>query len=1154
VTTSCPTCCAETPDGARFCPACGAALAVGAALATERKVVTTLFADLVGFTALGERHDPEDVDRALRDYYALARTIIERFGGVVEKFIGDAVVGLFGVPKAHEDDAERATRAALEIVAHMIELPRIGSECLQVRCAVNTGTAFVRLHARPEAGEGVLVGDAVNTAARLLSDAPAMGVVVGEATQRLSSRAIAYEAMAPQIAKGKFAPVARWLARGPIARRGVDLRRAYGAPLVGREVEIGILKGLFAQACASARPRLALIEGEAGVGKTRLVVELARWIDHEPGLIATWRQSRCLPYGEGSGFQPLADVVRLHCGIADGDDDSAIVEKLDRALGDTPEHDWISDRLRALLGLAAPPAEQDENFSAWARFLDLVAQEHPAVIFFDDLHWADEALLDFLGHLLGDGCTTPLLLIGAARPELLEQHPEIARYLGAAATGEDTPATRIDLASLSRHETERLVAELSPDVAADVTTVIVDRSGGNPFYAEELVRLLRDHRHGEVLESPGFDSLPDSLQALLTARLDALEADHKSMLGDAAVAGQEFSVDLVAAMGDRDPGDVLAMLAELNRREFVRPAPDRGPVGDSHFVFWHAMTRDAAYSELPRGARAGKHLAAARWLETRMSDGPDDPVTALAHHYVTAFDLLTEMGDESAAVALRQPAVAALARAGDAALPLDVRAAHDHYARGRSLAQKDDALRPRLILALAESSIRLGDLDAATQQLQSGIAELRAAGDRRAAAVALTRLSNVVYWRELGGVDTASHLRDQALELLQGDEPSPELVTVLEERAVQCSRDLEPQASVAFADEAIAMSERLGLPLPVRALAYRGAARCDAGDTGGLDDLRRARAMAVQRGEALVADSAAQIIADCVYAAEGPAAGLSIAREALSDAARRGEHLAETWFRMQVVQFHRLSGRWGEALDEALPLEARLEERESLSPLHDLRWDIAQIRLHQGDLVVAQRLLDWCLLQFSFHPFTRLQDLGAKIALASRLEDWRSAREALTEYEELGRNRRRSVPVAMTLAQVVRAAVRCDASDVGRSIVADLTRPRLLERAAVSTFHGLLAEQDGDLAGAERTLAAAALAWHEFGDPLEESLAMADRGRCLLALDRPADAVIHLKGARETLARLGARPALAEADQLLTRCGAPARVLPPSSASGPGHL
>ena len=1147
MTPSCPTCRAEAPEGARFCPACGARLEADLPEATERKVVTTLFADLVGFTALGERHDPEDVDAALRAYYTLARAIIERFGGVVEKFIGDAVVGLFGVPAAHEDDAERAVRAALEVVAHMNELPPVGDDRLQVRCGVNTGPAFVRLHARPEAGEGVLVGDAVNTAARLLSDAPAMGVVVGEVTQRLSSRAIAYEAMAPQVAKGKSAPVVRWLARGPIARRGVDLRRTDGAPLVGREVEIGILKGLFGSVCASARSRLALIVGEAGVGKTRLVVELARWIDHEPGLFATWRQGRCLPYGEGSGFQPLADVVRLHCGIADGDDDSTLVEKLDRAIGDAPEHGWISDRLRALLGLASPPAEQEENFTAWARFLDLVAQEHPAVIFFDDLQWADEALLDFLGHLLGKGCTAPLLLVGAARPELLEQHPEIARYLGAA-TGEDAPATRIDLASLSRHETERLVAELSPNVAADATTAIVDRSGGNPFYAEELVRLLRDNRHGEVLESPGFDSLPDSLQALLTARLDALEADHKSMLGDAAVAGQEFSVALVAAMGDRDPGDVLAQLAELNRREFVRPAHDRGPVGDSHFVFWHAMTRDAAYSELPRGARAGKHLAAARWLETRMSDGPDDPITALAHHYVSAFDLLTEIGDESAAVALRPPAVAALARAGDAALPLDVRAAHDHYARGRSLAQKDDALRPRLILALAESSIRLGDLDAAMQQLQSGIAELRAAGDRRAAAVALTRLSNVVYWRDLGGVDTASHLREQALDLLKGDGPSPELVTVLEERAVQCSRDLEPQASIAFADEAIAMSERLCLPLPVRALAYRGASRCDTGDTGGVDDLQRARATAVQRGDALVADSAAQIIADCVYAAEGPDAGLSIAVEALSDAARRGEHLTETWFRVQVVQFNRLSGRWDEALSKALPLEARLDERESLSPLHDLRWDIAQIRLHQGDLVEARRLLNWCLLQFSFYPFTRLQDLGAKIALDSRLEDWGSARQALTEYEELGRDRRYSVPVAMTLAQVARATVRCDASDVGRSIVAGLTRPRPLERAAVLTFYGLIAEQDGDLADAERTLAAAASAWREFGDPLEESLALTDRGRCLLALGRPADAAIHLAGAREVLARLGARPALAEADELLTRCGV-RRILPPPSSA-----
>ncbi|MEI6726809.1 MAG: adenylate/guanylate cyclase domain-containing protein, partial [Actinomycetes bacterium] len=354
-------------------------------MSTERKVVTTLFADLVGFTALGERHDPEDVDAALRGYYALARTIIERFGGVVEKYIGDAVVGLFGGPLAHEDDAERAVRAALEIVAHLHELPVIGDERLQVRAAVNTGPALVRLHARPGAGEGALVGDAVNTASRLLAEAPPMGVVVGEMTQRLTSRAIVYEGMAARSAKGKAKPIERWLARGPIAQWGTAIAPS-ATPMIGREVELGVLLGLLDKAIASRSPQYALIEGEAGLGKTRLVREMLRRVDERPDFFCTWRQGRCPAYGDGLAFWALGEIVAGHAGILQSDGPEAAEEKLEKALGDGERDEWLLARLRPLVGLPAPQIDRDDAFAAWLQFVLRLARVRPTVLVFEDVH------------------------------------------------------------------------------------------------------------------------------------------------------------------------------------------------------------------------------------------------------------------------------------------------------------------------------------------------------------------------------------------------------------------------------------------------------------------------------------------------------------------------------------------------------------------------------------------------------------------------------------------------------------------------------------------------------------------------------------------------------------------------------------------------
>jgi class 3 adenylate cyclase len=426
---ACRSCEATLPEGARFCPACGIARVATAHPGAEHKIVTTLFADLVESTALGERHDPEDVDAALRAFYELCRGVTVRFGGVVEKFIGDAVVGVFGVPIAHEDDAERAVRAALEILARMRELPPIGTEQLQVRAGVNTGPALVRPLLHPQTGEGMLVGDAVNTAARLLTATPAMSVVVGATTRRLTERAIAYERLPAITVKGKAAPVERWVARGAVARRGVDAALDEGAPMIGREVELGVLGGLLDKAISSSTPQFALITGEAGIGKSRLVREFFRRVDAREGLLCTWRQGRCPAYGEGLTFWPLAEIVSAHAGVRHGDTPAEVEAKLENCLANSPLKRWLARMLGPLVGLPVA-AEPGEFFAAWTRFIEEMAQVRPTVIVVEDLHWVSPQMLEFVKHLAEHAGGVPCLFVGTTRPEFLDLHPEALRYRG----------------------------------------------------------------------------------------------------------------------------------------------------------------------------------------------------------------------------------------------------------------------------------------------------------------------------------------------------------------------------------------------------------------------------------------------------------------------------------------------------------------------------------------------------------------------------------------------------------------------------------------------------------------------------------------------------------------------------------------------------
>jgi class 3 adenylate cyclase len=627
-----------------FCPFCGAAQngqPAGSGV-QERKVVSVLFCDLVGFTAASETVDPEDVQARLRPYHERVRGVLERHGGTVEKFVGDAVMAVFGAPAAHEDDAERAVRAGLRILEAIEELNEADAELeLQVRVGINTGEAVVALGARVDEGEGLVMGDVVNTAARIQGVAPVGGVAVGEQTFRATSRVFAYEPLAPVSVKGKAEPVSLWRATAAVARFGTDVTRQFTTPLVGRELEKSLLIGTFERSAQQRSVQLVTVVGEPGVGKSRLVAELFAYLETKPEL-TRWRQGRCLPYGEGITFWALGEIVKAEASILESDAADLAMAKLEAAVSpDEPERRWLVQRLAPLVGVeAASSAERQELFTAWRRFLEGLAAARPSVLVFEDLHWADEALLAFLEHLAEWAEGVPLFLLCTARPELHERHSGWA--------GGIRNATTINLQPLSDPETAELVSHLVTTMVLgpELQEGVLERAGGNPLYAEEFVRLFADRGVAPGDEVP---ELPESLQALIAARLDTLPAERKNLLQDAAVLGKVFWVGALAEIGGRNADELERALHELVRKELVRPARVSSIEGENEYSFWHVLVRDVAYGQIPRGERARRHRAAAAWIERQAHGRVEDLAEVLAHHYLQALELVEAAGTPGAA-------------------------------------------------------------------------------------------------------------------------------------------------------------------------------------------------------------------------------------------------------------------------------------------------------------------------------------------------------------------------------------------------------------------------------------------------------------------------------------------------------------------------
>jgi class 3 adenylate cyclase/tetratricopeptide (TPR) repeat protein len=738
----CPVCATENPDVARFCLACGAALSAEPAR-EERKIVTVLFADLVGFTSRAEQLDPEDVRAVLAPYWERLRGELEKRGGTVEKFIGDAVMALFGAPLAHDDDPLRAVGAALAIRDWAREEADV-----QVRIAVNTGEALVLLGARPAEGEGMAAGDVVNTTARLQSAAPVNGVLVGETTYRATRDVIEYAEHEPVTAKGKAHPIPVWEAVHVRSRLGMDVERAT-LPIVGRTRELSVIVDAFERAKSEREPQLVTLVGVPGIGKSRLVGEFFSRLEGQPDLV-WWRQGRAMPYGEGVSYWAVAEMVKAQAGIEENDAPEVAAEKLRASVErmvDEGDTDWVAEHLLPLVGLEHHGGS-GESPPAWRTYFEALAEQRPLVLVFEDMHWADDGLLDFIDHLVDWASGVPILVIATARPELLDRRP--------AWGGGKLNGSTVALTPLSDDEAAQIIHGVLAQAAlpAETQQALLERAGGNPLYAEQFARLYMER--GSAVDMP----MPETVQGLIAARLDGLSAEEKRIVQDASVFGKVFWAGALAA--DEQP------LHSLERKGMLRRERRSAVGGETQYAFRHVLVRDVAYGQIPRAARADKHVRAADWIEAL--GRADDHAELVAHHLGTALELGADVASR-ARVALR--------RAGERSQSLGAWPAADrYYTQAFAIWPEGTTGHAELLAAHAWAHTRAaGDVSL----LERAIAALETAGLKEEAATLAARAALAVWYE--GDASGAGALISRAKALLAGSPPSPALAAVLAESA-----------------------------------------------------------------------------------------------------------------------------------------------------------------------------------------------------------------------------------------------------------------------------------------------------------------------------------------------------------------------------------
>jgi len=1040
---TCTSCSASNADGSQFCAKCGSPLEASTAAPREiRKTVTVVFTDVTGSTAMGERLDPESLRRVMSRYFVTMREVLERHGGTVEKFIGDAIVAVFGVPSLHEDDALRAVRAAADMRAALAalneELLADWGVTIAVRTGVNTGEVVA---GDPVAGEALVIGDAVNVAARLEQAAAPGEILLGASTHRLVRNAVVVEPVEEMLVKGKAGPVAG--VRLVQVLEGVEsFARRLDSPMVGRDRQLDSLRRAFEGVAADNACHLFTILGTAGVGKSRLVEEFVK----DVGGRAEVLRGRCLSYGQGITFWPVAEVVKGAAGLQDFDESEAVERKIvDRLAGDEYAA-AIANRLAQVIGVASGSAPPEEAQWAVRRLLEILGTGDPVVVVLDDIHWGEPAFLDLIDHVADSARDASILLLCTARPEFLDTRGGWA--------GGKMNATSILLEPLSDAQSESLISNLlgATDLAEDVRKRIVHAAEGNPLFVEQMLAMLIDDGlvhsvdgHWVATSDRLEVSVPPTIAALLSARLDRLDSEERDVIGRASVVGKVFYRGAVLELSTESMGARIdALLQGLVRRDLIRPDRSTLP-GEDAFRFCHILVQESAYGSLPKDLRAILHERCADWLERAAGDHAEEQGEIIGYHLEQAYLYRLQLGavtDEHRAIAHR--AAARLSTGGlRSTARSDFPSAINLLSRAVGLLSGDDPARIALLPDLAsaiEESMRSGEADPvwteavdgarilsddrllahalvqhwrwrlqrsdqveeAARDAQWAMSIFEAAGDDRGLARAW-RLRGVIGWEWKKRAGDEEEAVEHALAHARKAGDAYEEYDCFGSLARTLVRG--PTPAQAGIDRAAQLLVQYSNQRSVEAQMYHVLGHLNA-RLGAFDEARefaaRCRAFYRDTGQQGYFDFMAEVSSDVETVAGDPAAAERVLREgydALTALSEENPTLAALLARSICSQ-----GRW----DDAEPLATFAASREGSVFGAMAKGSLARVRAHLGRVDEAELLVQEAVAELEGTDFLTdradvLTDAADVFLLAGRADDAADALAlALTLYEQKG--------------------------------------------------------------------------------------------------------------------------------------------------------
>jgi class 3 adenylate cyclase/tetratricopeptide (TPR) repeat protein len=1124
---ACPSCGTPHTAGQRFCAECGAALAPSPAEppvtreapTAERRLVTVLFADLVGFTAASEQRDAEETRELLSSYFDTSRQLIELYGGTVEKFIGDAVMAVWGTPTATEDDAERAVRAALDLVAAVPEL----DPALQARAGVLTGEAAVTIGAE---GQGMVAGDLVNTASRVQSLAEPGSVLVGETTRRASEQAIVYEAAGAHELKGKAEAVDVYRALRVVSGRGGELKSTgLEAPFVGRDRELKLIKDLFHASAQDRRAHLVSVTGIGGIGKSRLTWEFYKYFDGIVELV-WWHRGRCLAYGEGVAYWALADMVRMRCRIGEEEGAESARKKLRATLEehvpDAGEREFVEPRLAHLLGLEEGlEADRQDLFAAWRLFFERLADQGPAVLAFEDMQWADTSLLDFVEYLLEWSRDYPLFVVTLARPELQERRSS----WGAGQRN----FTSLFLEPLSDEAMRALLDGLVPGLPDRLRDQILDRAEGVPLYAVETVRMLFD-RGLLALDGASYRptgeierlEVPETLHALIAARLDGLSAEERRLLQDGAVLGKTFTRAAIAAVSGLSNGELEPLLSSLVRKEVLGVQADPRSPEHGQYGFLQELVRHVAYETLSKRERKTRHLMAAEHLEQALE--VEEIAEVLASHYLAAIEAAPDADDVTA---IRDRARSMLTRAGARAASLGAPDEGQRYFE-RAAELADDATNEAALLVQAgRLAAPAGRVAEGRVQLERAIALYEEAGDPSAAALASVGLGDIDVFE--GKLQEAARRFESALPALETLGESAELAATLAQLGRVQALSGSRERAVVTLDRALSLAERLRLDeVFVQALASRAIGLTWEGRNVEARVLNEGAVRLAREGEFHDAwFRAAGNLAVVLEDSDRYADSLELMRDFEARALQLGDRENVLYSRVAIVALHIAAGRWS----EALALADQVEQAEASPWAKAELVATVRVRCEQGEVTEAERLMR----EFEWGRGAEQPELlaGFLASEARLLRAQGKAAQALAAAE-LGLALRvelasTSAKIKANLVEAMEAAFELGELDRVEELLASIETlpPGELTAsldAQVARFRARLDAARGHVEGVDGSFRRAQAIFREFGIAFYLGVAELEHAEWLASQGRGDEAEPLLAEAREIFERLEAKP------------------------------